>query len=217
METEATNQIDITENNDKLILVGITGGIGSGKTTVSNYLKKKGYSVINADEVAKYIIENDNSVKKKIIETFGKESYIEDRYNTKFIAKIVFENEDSEVNLNKLNRIVHPKVLEHIINEIEELAIAGNKIVFIDIALLFELELEEGFDFIIAVVADENLRIARITNRSKLTQNEIKQRMKSQISQEDKIRYSDFTIENNKSIEELYKSVDFLLPIILAI
>ncbi len=199
----------------KFILVGITGGIGAGKTTVSNYLENKGYPIINADNIAKNILQNNNDIQKKIIEEFGEQSYIDGKYNASFISQCVFGTQDDNQSLHKLNKIVHPQVLEDIINEVEQLASVGQKIIFVDIALLFELNLEEGFDYIITVYADDEQRLQRVAERSKLSYEEIKARFVTQIAQEEKMRYSDFTIENNKTLEELYKSTDFILNILL--
>lgn len=201
---------DAKQDKIKTILVGITGGIGTGKTTVSNYIEKKGYYVINADEIAKELIQKDETIKEKIISTFGINSYIDNKYNTQYISNLVFNNIKE---LEKLNKIVHPLVIKNIIQLID-IAIRNNeKIIFIDIALLFELNLEEGFDYILTITAEKNIRIERIIKRSNLTVDNIEKRINSQISETEIIKNSDFVIENNKSIEELYKSIDCILDI----
>lgn len=205
------------ENLQEVMLVGITGGIGAGKTTVSNYLSEKGFKVLNADNIAKDILSNNLEVKQKIIQTFGNDSYKNGKYNSSFIASCVFEdnnNNNSNKKLALLNQIVHPIIIQELIDQIELLAFTGEKIIFVDIPLLFELNLEEGFDYVITVFSNDDIRLRRIKERSNLSEEQIKNRIKQQISQEEKIKNSDFVLENNGSYEELYKGADFLLSIL---
>ena len=192
------------------LIIGITGGIGTGKTTVSKYLEDKGYYVINADQIAKDLLTNNNIIKEKIIKEFGANSYVNNQYNTSYISNIVFNNTKK---LSRLNQIVHPAVLNQIINLIDAAMQKNIKIIFIDIALLFELNLEEGVDYILTITAKEDIRIDRVIKRSNLPIEEIKRRINNQISVEEVVQNSDFVIENNDTIEKLYNSVDYILDI----
>lgn len=192
------------------LIIGITGGIGTGKTTVSKYLEDKGYYVINADQIAKDLLTNNNIIKEKIIKEFGANSYVNNQYNTSYISNIVFNNTKK---LSRLNQIVHPAVLNQIINLIDIAMQKNIKIIFIDIALLFELNLEEGVDYILTITAKEDIRIDRVIKRSNLPIEEIKRRINNQISVEEAVQNSDFVIENNDTIEKLYNSVDYILDI----
>ena len=192
------------------LIIGITGGIGTGKTTVSKYLEDKGYYVINADQIAKDLLTNNNIIKEKIIKEFGANSYVNNQYNTSYISNIVFNNTKK---LIRLNQIVHPAVLNQIINLIDTAMQKNIKIIFIDIALLFELNLEEGVDYILTITAKEDIRIDRVIKRSNLPIEEIKRRINNQISVEEVVQNSDFVIENNDTIEKLYNSVDYILDI----
>ncbi|MBR3090441.1 MAG: dephospho-CoA kinase [Bacteroidetes bacterium] len=192
------------------LIIGITGGIGTGKTTVSKYLEEKGYYVINADQIAKDLLTNNNIIKEKIIKEFGTNSYVNNQYNTSYISNIVFNNTKK---LSRLNQIVHPAVLNQIINLIDTAMQKNIKIIFIDIALLFELNLEEGVDYILTITAKEDIRINRVIKRSNLPIEEIKRRINNQISVEEAVQNSDFVIENNDTIEKLYNSVDYILDI----
>lgn len=192
------------------LIIGITGGIGTGKTTVSKYLEDKGYYVINADQIAKDLLTNNNIIKDKIIKEFGANSYVNNQYNTSYISNIVFNNTKK---LSRLNQIVHPAVLNQIINLIDTAMQKNIKIIFIDIALLFELNLEEGVDYILTITAKEDIRIDRVIKRSNLPIEEIKRRINNQISVEEAVQNSDFVIENNDTIEKLYNSVDYILDI----
>ena len=192
------------------LIIGITGGIGTGKTTVSKYLEEKGYYVINADQIAKDLLSSNNIIKEKIIKEFGTNSYVNNQYNTSYISNIVFNNTKK---LSRLNQIVHPAVLNQIINLIDTAMQKNIKIIFIDIALLFELNLEEGVDYILTITAKEDIRINRVIKRSNLPIEEIKRRINNQISVEEAVQNSDFVIENNDTIEKLYNSVDYILDI----
>jgi dephospho-CoA kinase len=200
------------------LFIGITGGIGSGKTEVAKIFQQNGFPVIFTDELAKKIVNENPEIKNKITEYFGEESYFDGKYNAKFISKCVFNGENSQKKLQKLNQIVHPKVIEEIIFELENLQKESEKkMIFVETALLFELNLEEGFDYIISVSTSENVKIQRVMNRTGLNEVEIKARISSQISQEEKNKFSDFVIENDKNLDELKKSVEFLIPIISAL
>ena len=138
-------------------VVGITGGIGTGKTTLAKIIENLGYKVIYTDLLAKKIMTENPEIKKKIIDAFGEMSYqIDGSINNKYIADIVFgENGGQNDKLNTLNRIVHPAVIEEMINETEKLEQNGEEIVFIESARIYELNLQEGFDFIIVVDSKE--------------------------------------------------------------
>ncbi len=199
----------------RITLVGITGGIGAGKTAVSQHLIHQGFTVINADDLAKNIIANDENIKQNLIKEFGKKSYTNGKYNAEYIADIVFDGENSPASLEKLNQLVHPAVIQKIMDCIENLENQKIKLIFIEIALLFEMNLERGFDYIITVCAKDDIRYKRLMERSAfLNKNRITNIMKSQISQEEKIKNSDFIIDNNKNINDLHKAIDFLIPII---
>jgi dephospho-CoA kinase len=216
------------EKRQEALIIAITGGIGSGKSTVANILKERGFTVISTDNIAKNVINKNQKIQQKIIETFGNESFIDGVYNTKYISDIVFEDniflkeKNANDNLMKLNQIVHPAVIDEMIDEIEilqqnNLQQNNLEIIFVESALIFELELEDGFDYIISVTASSKTRLERIINRTGLNEQQIKSRISHQISQEEKNKNSDFIIENEKGIDELKKSIDFILPIILTL
>lgn len=194
----------------KKIKVAITGGIGAGKSVVSEMLEKKGNIVLRADFLAKELILNDSQVQRKILKEFGKESFIAGKINTKYLAEKVFNDAD---NLHKINRIVHPATM----NKIEILAkkhFEKANIVFIETALVFEAGIEDFFDYIILVDADEKIRLERTLTREKISEDEIRNRMKFQIPADEKKDQVDFVIENNSTIEELEKRCSFILTIL---
>lgn len=199
-----------------IVLVGITGGIGSGKTTAAQYIEKLGYPVIYTDNLAKIVMNTDENVKSKLINEFGGEIYNDNgEINSIKLSKIVFDiNSDDNVKLTRLNQIVHPPTIDLLMEEVEKLLDKGEKLIFVESALIYEAGLEDGFDYIIVIDADEDKRIERTANRLKLSSDEIRKRNRQQISTEYKKKLADFVIENNGNIEQLYNSIDFVLDII---
>lgn len=194
----------------KKIKVAITGGIGSGKSSVSDYLEKKGHSVLRADLIAKELMAQDAQIKKKLIEEFGEESYSNDKLNTKYLAANVFSNEE---NVQKINSIVHPPVMEKI-DQLAKEIFKNQDIVFIETALVYEANLEDFFDYVLLVLADEKTRIDRIINREKVTEEQVRARMQFQIPDEEKKDDADFVLYNNTTLQELENRVEFLLILI---
>ena len=194
----------------KKIKIAITGGIGSGKSLVSDYLEKKGFPVLRADLIAKELMAQDVQIKKKLIEEFGEESYSDDKLNTKYLAANVFTNEE---NVQKINSIVHPPVMKKI-DELTKEIFKNNDIVFIESALVYEANLEDFFDYVMLVLADEKIRIARIISREKVTEEQVRVRMQFQIPDEEKKDDADFVLDNNTTLQELESRVEFLLILV---
>ena len=197
------------------MVIGITGGICCGKSTVSKIIGDKGYFVIDTDSRAKFIMNNDEEVKNKIIEYFGAQSYQSDGYlNSSFISKIVFDN-DSHDSIEKLNSIVHPKVIDYMMEETQKCDEKGISPVFIESALIYEAGLEDGFDYIICVAANEEICIDRIMSRFDINRERAHNRFNSQLPIVEKRELSDFIIENNNTFDNLKSATEFILDIIL--
>ncbi len=197
-------------------VIGITGGIGSGKTSLAKIIEEFGYKVIYTDNLAKKILNENQNIRNKIIETFGENSYNPDlTFNNKYISQIVFNGtEESKRKLQNLNRIVHPAVIDEMIKETERLEQNGEEIVFIESALIYEIGLEDGFDYIIVVDANEDVRAKRAAERLGITIDEVKARMRQQNSTQVEKNLADFVIENNGTIEELKDSARFIIDLI---
>lgn len=193
------------------LAIGITGGIGSGKSSVAKIISKEGYSVLNADDIAKSLMVNNKSISENIKNTFGNESYIDGKLNRKFLAKEVFNNPKK---IKKLNSIVHPPMISFIDDEIQKLEDKNENLIFVEAALIFEAKMDELFDYILLVTADEELRIERTVERDKAERSEVESRIKNQMSEEDKKGISDFTIENNSSLQELKQRTHFILSLL---
>ncbi|MCF6269812.1 MAG: dephospho-CoA kinase [Melioribacteraceae bacterium] len=189
--------------------IGITGGIGSGKTYVAKIIEKEGYKVLNADDIAKQIMVEDESVKELIISTFGYDSYKDKELNRSHIARKAFSSVD---NLLKLNSIVHPPMVCKI-NELMNDELKNSKMVFVEAALIYEAEVDAILDHVLLVTADEDIRISRIRERDNLSETEIRDRMKFQIPENEKENLADFTIKNNSSLTDLEMKTKMFLTL----
>ena len=176
------------------MVIGLTGGIGSGKTTISKMFEEIGIPVYISDKEAQKIIETKASVKESIKSLFGELAYVDGKYNRKYIAEIVFKN---KYKLQKLNDIVHPLVAKHF-EEWKQLQ--SSPYVIKEAAILFESGTYRNCDFIITVTAPEEERIRRVVERDGVTEEAVRERMKNQWSDEKKIKLSNEVI-NNISIE----------------
>lgn len=176
------------------MVIGLTGGIGSGKTTISKMFEEIGIPVYISDKEAQKIIETKASVKESIKSLFGELAYVDGKYNRKYIAEIVFKN---KYKLQKLNDIVHPLVAKHF-EEWKQLQ--SSPYVIKEAAILFESGAYRNCDFIITVTAPEEERIRRVVERDGVTEEAVRERMKNQWSDEKKIKLSNEVI-NNISIE----------------
>ncbi|MBE2273891.1 MAG: dephospho-CoA kinase [Flavobacteriales bacterium] len=179
-------------------IIGLTGGIGSGKSTVAKFIEEMGFPVYYSDVRAKEIVNDDELLKKGIIELLGEKAYDENGfYDRKYVAEIVFNDEEL---LQKLNGMIHPAVKydfeKWVGNETTEF-------VFKETALLFELKLNESCFKSVLVTADDNLRLKRVMDRDGKTYREVENVMNKQMPEKDKIKISDFVIFNNDGMDEL--------------
>lgn len=188
--------------NNQPFIAGITGGIGSGKTTAAKFFEELGVPVYNSDTRAK-IIQNENSeVKVKIIEVFGDEAYNESGLNRDYIAKQVFNNNEK---LKQLNQIVHPAVF----NDFEEWKKKQtSKIIMKEAAILIESGSYKDCDVVISVLMNKEKRIQRIMARDGFTEEQVMARINNQISDEERIQKSDFIIDNNGDLTHLKNEVE---------
>ena len=191
---------------EKIKIVGLTGGIGSGKTTVAKLLESKGYSVYYSDIRAKEIVNNNAFLKTRIIQLLGDKAYDQDgKYNRKWVAQNVFNNEKL---LLELNKIIHPAVKSDFEFWVRE---QKGDFIFKETALLFELNLDKNCFKTILVTADESLRIKRAMERDGKTYQEIENIIQKQIPEKEKRKRADLIIENNTDLENLGKEVERML------
>ena len=173
-----------------MLKIGLTGGIGSGKTMVSKIFAEKGYKIFNSDEIAKMIIKNDYSVKNSIINFFGTNSYIGDDLNSRYISEIIYSD---KVKLNYLNSLVHPMVF----HQFEKFLKSNlNSKILVESAILFESNFYKMLDDNILLISPKADRISRIIKRDNINRSDIEKIMKVQWSDKKKISLATFVIEN---------------------
>lgn len=190
------------------MIIGITGSIGTGKSTVSNYLISKGYSVVDADKISKGAYNIGSNGYKAILEVFGEEILNSNgEVDRKKIKKIVFDNSNM---LQRLNMAIHPIIINEIEKEIEML-LESQSVVFLDAPLLIETELHKKVDKIIVVACDKNEQINRIIKRDKITAYMAISIINSQLSIDEKLKFADYVVYNNSTIENLYSQVDEII------
>lgn len=179
-------------------IIGLTGGIGSGKTTVAKFIEEFGFPVYYSDERAKDIVNDNNDLKVKIKELLGEEAYDENGlYNRKFVAEKVFNDIDL---LHQLNEIIHPAVRIDFEDWVKK---QTKYLVFKETALLFELKLNKQCYKSLLVTAEDNIRTKRVMDRDNKTYREVETVMENQMPEKDKIKLADCIIYNNTILEDL--------------
>ena len=201
-------------NNKRGIILGITGGIACGKTTVSNLLAEKGAIPINADEIGHQLLKSDSPVIDKLVDSFGAE-ILEDNgdVSRKKLGAIVFNDKKAR---EKLNAILHPLIIKRSRARARELvADKPSCVVLLDAPLLIEAGAYASVDLIVVVISFYETQIQRILDRSKeqnrpLTEAEAQARIDAQMPLSEKVKYADIVINNDGTYEELQKQVDAL-------
>ena len=180
--------------------LGVTGGIGSGKTTVCGFLEEKGARVFYADLEARRLMEEHEGVREDVIEAFGPQSYDGDALNREYLAEVVFSSPE---NVERINAIVHPRVFESFNHAAERAAKEDVELLVHEAALIFESGGDEHLDAVAAVVAPDDDRIARVVERDDTTEAEVRARMGHQLPQDELRRRADYVIENDGSLDDL--------------
>ena len=211
--------MSLNDHPDKQMkIIGLTGGIGSGKSAVTSYLRRKLYTVYDADEIAREAVLPGEPALKKIAETFGKDVLTEEGLlNRQALASIVFSSDEK---IKVLNSIMHKDIDDRIIKYLERHKnhiiksrgkIKTLKTVFLAAPLLFESGLDKLCDEVWLVKADDDIRIARAAMRDGVDEESIRNRIKFQMKEDEKLTLSDVIIDNNGSEDELYNKLDELL------
>ena len=185
--------------------IGITGSIACGKSTVSDYLIDKGYTIIDADKLGHVALTSDD-VKRKLAEKFGDEILENNEISREKLGKLVFGNDD---NLKLLNSIIHPKIKELILKLQEEHK--DEDLVFLDIALLYEANFVDLVEIVAVVYVDEDVQLERLMARNSLPKEEAIKRIESQMSPREKASLGDFVINNSYSKEDTFQKIDEIL------
>ena len=192
-----------------MIILGLTGSIGCGKSSLSNILKENNIDIIDADIISRKIFE-DKKLLNLVFEYFGNCIKNEDgSLNRKALGNIVF-NDDNK--LIELNALTHPRIKEKIIKEIEILKLNNKAVIVIDAPLLIEGGYLEMVDKLLVITCNNEIQVNRIQKRDNCTREEALSRINSQMSQEEKVKYADYILDNSGSIEDLKENTrEFLL------
>jgi dephospho-CoA kinase len=195
--------------SDKTLLIGITGGIGAGKTVVSELLRKEGYPVLSADVFARKITEPGSPAVKEIAEKLGKEFVASDGSlkRAELRAKITTDEKARKI----LEEITHPKIQALTKAESERLFAEGNRVVFYEAPLLFEAKSDHAMDLVICVAAEDTVRIERVKSRDKVSEKEAKKLLDTQMPQAEKVDRANFVIWNNDDQEKLWDKIEKVL------
>lgn len=184
-----------------MISIAIVGNIASGKSTVENVLRKKGYKVFDSDIIAHEVLED---LSEKILEAFKDYDISENgKISRQKLGALVFNDKNLK---EKLENIVHPEIKDRLKKIFEENKL--EKYIFVSIPLLFEVRWRNLFDKILFIYTEDKIRLRRLMQRNKFTKEDALARIKSQLPQEEKAKCSDFVIENNRSIDVLQKYIE---------
>lgn len=186
---------------DGVMVVGLTGQTGSGKTTACRKFMENGFAVINADQIARQIMEPDSPCLREVADCFGNGILNDDMsLNRQCLADIVFNNPKK---LELLNSITYPHITSQILALIRNNSSEGRKLILLDAPTLFESRADDFCEIIISVIADEETRMKRIIERDNLTEEQAAARMKSQHNDKFFVDNSDFIIKNNNGFDGL--------------
>ena len=197
-------------------VIGITGGIGSGKSTVAKMLREKGWIVYASDETARELMDTDAELKAAVAELLGADAVQADgTLNRPFIASQVFGPTPEHAKRREaLDRLVHPRVLQRHLDLLEQHRSEGAPLVAIESALIYEVGLDEAFDYIILVDAPEEIRIARAMERSGLSREQVMERIASQAPAAETRGLADIVVHNEGSLADLQRSVNMAALVI---
>ncbi len=193
-----------------MLKLGITGGIGCGKSEVCRLLEQKGIPIIHADLVAREMMDTDEEIKSQLKQAFGNNIYLPDgKLDRKRVADIIFNNEKAK---QIINQIVHSHVIQYQKRKLEKFEKSGKyKYAGVEAALIFEAGAEKQFDIMVVVAASQETVVQRLIKRDGLSREEILKRINSQMSLAEKIKRADIVIDNDGSLDELNHKVKRLI------
>ena len=182
-----------------MMVIGLTGGIASGKSTISDMLRELGAAVIDADLVSREVVTQGSNAYNRIIESFGKEILLGDgEINRKQLGNIVFSNDEK---LKLLNEITHPAIIENVNAKVEALRKQQKKVVVVDAAILIEMGLNKHVDCVWLVLANRETQLKRVMERDKLSSEDAWNRINAQMSNDERLKYADAVIDTTYPVE----------------
>ena len=195
------------------MVIGLTGGIASGKSTISSMLKELGASIVDADLIARSVVQKGEKAYNEIVQYFGEKILMPNgEINRKKLGHIVFSD---HAKLEKLSSITHPQIINKIKEKVEEYRSEGAKVIVIDAAILIESGLNSYCDSIWLVSVDKEIQLSRLMERDKFAYIDALNRINAQYSIEEKVQFADVIIDNSKPIEEVKKKIKELWNIII--
>ncbi len=195
-----------------ILRVGVTGGIGSGKTIVCSLFANYGIPVLSADEIAKEMMQSDNALRSQLTSLLGVWTYRADgSLDRAYVAARIFSDKSLQ---RKVNKLVHPRVEAEIDGRFAAMERSGNAIGIVEAALIYEAGYDKRLDVVIVVDAPESERIKRVVARDGSSAKEVQKRIAAQSPPEQKSRKADYVIHNAGSLSELESSVQFLVKIL---
>lgn len=190
------------------MVIGLTGGIASGKSTVSAKLKELGAAVIDADLLARDVVRKGEIAYNKIVQCFGADILLPGGdIDRKKLGDIVFSDKEK---LELLNSITHPEIINRMKERIQELKAEGDKVIVVDAAILIEMGLHKYVDSVWVLSVDRETQLKRLAERDKYDYREAENRINSQFTDEVRKKYADVVIDNSKPIEEVEKRLEEL-------
>lgn len=196
-----------------MLVIGLTGGIASGKTTVARLIKDRGFTVLDADQFARDVVIPGSAGWQEIRESFGEHYFNPDgTLDRALLAQTIFSDEATR---ERLNQIVHPKVISLIEQGIRMAEDRGESLVVVDVPLLFETELDEQMDAVIVVYVEPSIQVSRLQKRDKLTLEEAQNRIDAQLPLSFKVQRADYVVDNSGSMEETCIQVGAILDKLL--
>lgn len=191
------------------MIIGLTGSIASGKSTVANMLKEYGLPIVDADIVARVVVEPGTATLAKIAEAFGKEVITENgEMDRAKVGSIIFHDESKR---KVLNEIIHPAIRAEMLRQRDEHIANGAKTVIMDIPLLFESKLQHYVEKILVVTVSEETQLRRLMERNQLSEEEARARISSQLPLSEKEKGADAVINNNGTVDETREQLDSVL------
>ena len=190
-----------------MLKIGLTGGIGSGKTAVSKQFQRLGINIIDTDIISRELVNHNPAVLKKIVETFSDKVLDSNgAIDRKKLAQIVFSNKEQK---QQLENVLHPAIRNEVNQQIQSFSLLNTppEYIIIVIPLLLETGFTDLIDRILVVMAEENIRVERIKQRDNRTMGEIHAIISSQVNDDNRIRAADDIIENNNNIKDLESQV----------
>ena len=192
----------------KVFKVAVTGGAGSGKSSVCNRLKELGIRVISSDTLAREAVAPGTTAHEKILNYFGKKVVLSDgNLNRQILRRIIVNDNTAR---RSLERFIHPEISKLMQRKMAQAEQNGDRVVAVEVPLLFELGMEKQFDLVVVVTADPKLRVKRLMDRDKVSREDAEELLKVQMTDQEKVKRGGFVLSNNGSTDQLMSSVDRL-------